>query len=438
MSFFVVGVSHRSAPVEVLDRIALSPEAGQSVAREVVRSTDVAEAMVVSTCNRVEVYADVARFHGALDDVTDALAKATAMTREELTSHLYVHYEDRAVSHLFEVTAGLDSMVVGEAQILGQVRAALRSAQEAATVGRVLNEVTQTALRVGKRIHSETGIDRAGASVVSVSLDHGIALLRGPDAGADLTGLRALVVGAGSMSSLAATSLAARGAQVVIANRTPERAVALAETGGGEAITMDRLVEGIAGADVIVSCTGASGVVIRHDHVVAAHGDGRSRVFVDLALPHDTEPSISELPGVDRVDLTVVGDLPGAAASVADVARAREVLADELAGYLAAVASSRVDPVVVSLRARADEVIAAELERLRLRSPAMTPDVLDEVERALRHALSTLLHAPTVRMKRLAEAPDGVRYAEALQRLFDLSPDAIAAVSTTDLSRPTT
>jgi glutamyl-tRNA reductase len=425
VTLLVVGISHRSAPVSLLDRVALVDDSVERLQVDLLASQHVAESLVLSTCNRVEVYAEVTRFHGGVVDVTETLAKVTGVPRDELTPHLYVRYEDRAVQHLFEVAAGLDSMVVGEQQILGQVRAALRSAQDTATAGKNLNDLAQAALRVGKRVHHDTGIDRAGSSVVSVALDLASAHLGG------LVGRRALVLGAGAMSSLAAAHLVRHGVrEVVVANRTFERGQHLAEQVGGTAVELSNVPAHLASIDVLVSCTGSTGLVLTTDEVRAARGDSSAAlVVVDLALPHDTEESLGALPGVHRLDLADVAAVPAANAPAADVELARSIVADEVRAHGAVIAAHRVEPIVVSLRARAEQVVESELGRLRLRVPDLDDDATDEVARSLRRVVSTLLHTPTVRMKQLAGDPDGARYATALHHLFDLDPEAIEAVT---------
>ena len=425
MTILVVGVSHRTAPVSVLDRIALVDEQVQALQLDLLASPHVAEAMVVATCNRIEVYADVTKFHGGVVDVTERLAKAAGIARGELTPHVYVRYEERAVQHLFDVTAGLDSMVVGETQILGQVRNSLRLAQESATIGRSLNDVVQTALRVGKRVHHETGIDHAGASVVSVALD-----LAAAEIGGSLAGRRALIIGAGSMSSLAATVLTRAGASLVIANRTFDNGKRLADSLSAQVINFAELPAALADADIVVACTGAAGVILDVETVRASmQTRERPLVVVDLALPHDTEPEIHDLPLVTRLDLSSLASAPGAYVSEGDVAAARAIVATEVASFIGVIAAQRVEPVVVSLRARADEVVDAELERLRLRLPAIDDETAAEFARSLRRAVSTLLHTPTVRMKELAAETDGTRFAQALHLLFDLDPDAISQLT---------
>ncbi|MEU4166070.1 glutamyl-tRNA reductase [Streptomyces sp. NPDC026665] len=276
MSLLVVGLSHRSAPVSVLERAALSADAQVKLLQDTLATEPATEGAVLATCNRIELYADVDKFHAGVAELSTLLAQHSGVGLEELTPHLYVHYEDRAVHHLFSVACGLDSMVVGEGQILGQIKDALATAQELHTAGRLLNDLFQQALRVGKRAHSETGIDRAGQSLVTFGLEQ---LAAGRAVEAWAKDKKALVIGAGSMSSLAAATLARVGVgEIVIANRTPDRAERLAEilTGGDDtdvlarAVPMDSVPVELTRADIAVSCTGATGLVLTADTVAAA------------------------------------------------------------------------------------------------------------------------------------------------------------------------
>ena len=432
MSLLVVGVSHKSAPLEVLDRVALTTAETEALLISVLGSPAVAEAVVLSTCNRVEVYADVTRFHAGVVDVTEALTKHTGVPRDDLVDHVYARFDERAVQHAFEVTAGLDSMVVGEAQVLGQVRTSLRDAQEQGAAGRVLNDLFQRALRAGKRVHTDTGIDSSGASVVSVAMDVAA------ESSAPLSDIRALVIGAGAMSSLAARLLASRGVgSLVIANRSAARAQLLVDELGVDAISMNELADELVTADLVVSCTGARGYVLDAATVATAMAQRSAPlIVVDLALPHDTEPEIAQIAGVRRIDFSDVSQRPGAAASVSDVEAAREILVEEVAAYSASIAALDIEPIVVSLRARANEVVDAELERLRLRLPNLSAEEMAEFERAIRRVMSTLLHTPTVRMKQFATDPEGRRYAEALHTLFDLDPNAVERLTVVDITAP--
>ncbi|WP_112470793.1 glutamyl-tRNA reductase, partial [Streptomyces triticisoli] len=276
MSLLVVGLSHRSAPVSLLERASLSADDQVKLAQDTVAAEPATEAAVLATCNRIELYADVDKFHAGVAELSTLLAQHSGVGLEELTPHLYVHYEDRAVHHLFSVACGLDSMVVGEGQILGQIKDSLARAQELHTAGRLLNDLFQQALRVGKRAHSETGIDRAGQSLVTFGLEQ---LSTGADVQAWAHGKKALVIGAGSMSSLAAATLARAGvAEVVIANRTQDRAERLVQilTEGDDAavraraVPMDAVPDELTRADVAISCTGATGLVLSAETIAAA------------------------------------------------------------------------------------------------------------------------------------------------------------------------
>ncbi|GAA1548412.1 glutamyl-tRNA reductase [Streptomyces albidochromogenes] len=277
MSLLVVGLSHRSAPVSVLERASLTAEAQAKLLQDTLASEPAVEAAVLATCNRIELYADVDKFHAGVAELSTLLAQHSGVGLEELTPYLYVHYEDRAVHHLLSVACGLDSMVVGEGQILGQIKDALALGQELHTAGRLLNDLFQQALRVGKRAHSETGIDRAGQSLVTFGLEQ-LAAGTGMPVGEWAAGKRALVIGAGSMSSLAAATLVRTGvAEVVVANRTQARAERLAEIlgeagGVARAVPMADVARELTRVDVVVSCTGATGLVLTAEHVARALG----------------------------------------------------------------------------------------------------------------------------------------------------------------------
>ncbi len=423
MSVIVVGLSHRTAPVGLLERASLPSESLPALIRDAVTSSSVAEAAVLSTCNRVEVYAEVARFHPSVADLSALLALHTGVALDELTPHLYVHYDERAVEHLFTVACGLDSMVVGEGQILGQVRTALRVAQDSRGAGRVLNELLQQALRVGKRAHTDTGLDRAGASLVSVGLELAASALDG------LAGRRALVVGAGSMSALAATSLARLGVgSVVVANRTPEHGTRLAAAVGGTYRSLDDLDDALAEADVVVSCTGAVGTVVTTELVSRSRrGFTAPLVLVDLALPHDVEVGVRALPGVTLIDLERLADLLADGPAAQDVDTVRGIVAAETETFLAWERASAVAPTVVALRAMADGLVTGELARLAGRLPELDERSREEVAQAVRRVVDKLLHSPTIRVKELAGAPGGQAYASALRALFDLDTDEPSA-----------
>lgn len=434
MSVLVVGLSHRSAPVAVLERAAVAGDDLIKLLHAVHASANVAEAAIVSTCNRVEIYAVVDKFHGGVSAISELLALHSGIPMDDLSRHLYVHYEERAVQHVFAVACGLESMVVGEGQILGQIRQAFKLARDAGTLGRDLHDVLQQSLRVGKRAHHETGIDRAGASLVSVGLDVAARHL-GP-----LREVRALVVGAGSMSSLAAATLSRAGVrEVVVANRTHARAVRLAESLDvpSRAIELSVLDEALTGADLVVSCTGAAGLVLTTAQLAAggAPDGARRRFLLDLALPHDIERSARALPGVELAGLDDLRTAQEAAEAIgpAAVEAARRIVCEEVEAFLSAARAAAVAPTVVALRSMAAEVVDAELSRLTGRMPEMGERDRREIEQTVRRVVDKLLHVPTVRVKELAAAPGGDSYADALRELFGLDPMAPEAVTRADL-----
>jgi glutamyl-tRNA reductase len=428
MSVLVVGVSHRSAPVSVLEQVALDGDEIAKVARQALDTDHVTESLVVSTCNRVEIYVEAERFHGSVEDISDLLVERSGLTRNDLLRHIYVHYDDAAVAHLFSVAAGLDSMVVGESQILGQVRTALQRGQDDATVGPALNVLFQQALRIAKRGHAETDIDRAGPSLVAASLE----LVA--KAGHRLEDLRVLVVGAGAMASLAATTAARRGvAGVSIANRTHASAERLAAGVGGTAVPWSALDDALADADLVVSCTGATGTVIGVEQVLRATADRTTPyVMIDLALPRDVEDDVADLPGVMVLGLAALQEMLADEKGAADIDAVRDIVAGEVAAFLTARHAAKVTPTVVALRSMATGVVESEVERLEGRLRDVDPEVVAELRQTVRRVADKLLHQPTVRIKEMAGRPDALTYANALADLFALDPATIEAVRSVD------
>ncbi len=448
MSVLVVGLSHKSAPVATLERAAVSGDALGKLLHDVAHLPDIAEAFIISTCNRVEVYAQVLRFHGAVTGVCELLARYSGIQPAELTGNLYVHYEDRAVQHLLAVASGLDSMVVGEDQILGQVRTALKEADEHGTLGRTLRDLGRLALRTGKRARAETGIDRLGVSLVSVGIELATSALSAPAGKTPppardrlLAGRDVLVVGAGAMSGLAVATAARSGAaRIVVANRTREHAERLAAGVGGEVADLASLTDAIAAADLVISCTGASGLVVSEPVVRSAAGrrEARPLVLLDLAMPHDVDRAAALLPGVSVIGLDELRDSGGVAVGAGEMAAVRVIVEEEYAAYGSAVRAARVTPTVVALRAKAATVVDAELSRLagRLSEDGLSGRALEEIAQTVRRVVDKLLHAPTVRVKELASSPGGEEYAAALRVLFDIDPRAVEAVTRAEVESP--
>ncbi|WGW10969.1 glutamyl-tRNA reductase [Saxibacter everestensis] len=447
MAFLIVGISHRSAPMSVLEKAALSESQVRELSRAIAEGGYVNGVAVLATCNRLEIIADVSTFHGGLADLGGALVDAIRTEWTTLSEHLYVHYEERAVEHLLTVACGLDSMAVGEAQILGQLRATLSLGQAEGNLSSELGRILQQALRVGKRAHSETGLDRVAQSLLSGALDSAPGWL------GDLGAVNALVVGAGAMSSLVVANLSRLGVgRIAIANRSLDGAQRLAATVAGRAVELDRdtLVAEVADADLIVSCTGARGTIIGADSVAAARelrttrdlrttrsvqrGDAHARrrqFFVDLALPRDIAPEVGDIDDVRLVGLEELSRIFAAgphhdAADVTNaIAAVRAIIASETAKLISKRRANSVAPTVIALRGRAKAVRDKEFARLAARlGPDVDARVLDEVRKSMHRLADKLMHTPTVRVKELAAEPGGGSYADALRALFDLSIDA--------------
>ncbi|WP_248580172.1 glutamyl-tRNA reductase [Nocardioides sp. InS609-2] len=425
MSVLVVGISHKTAPVALLERLALDADGARKLAIDAAASDHVTEAAVIATCNRLEIYAEVDRFHGSVEEVSRLIVERADEPAESLVPHLYVHYDDGAVSHLFHVAAGLDSMVVGEGQILGQARDALRAGQELGTLGPALNLLFQQALRVGKRTHAETDIDGAAPSLVTAALDHATGERGG------IAGARVVIVGAGAMASLATATVSRLGAaSVTVVNRSSEKADRLALEYAARSLPLESLPGALPEADVLITCTGAAGLLVTRAMIDAARGDRTEPLeIVDLALPHDVDPAVAELPGVRLTDLAMLAEQLRDVPAAKDVAGVRAIVAQEISAFLSARRQSQVTPTVVALRSMATGVVDSEMARLDARRPGLDAATRAEVLHTLRRVADKLLHQPTVRVKELANETGAVSYAAALAELFSLDPEAVDAVT---------
>ncbi|QZY29455.1 glutamyl-tRNA reductase [Nocardioides coralli] len=422
MSVLVVGISHKSAPVSLLERVALDRDGVVKLLTQAMAGDHVTETAVVSTCNRLEIYAEVDRFHGSVEDLSGLLVERAGESTDALLPHLYVHYEDGAVAHLFHVAAGLDSMAVGEGQILGQTREALRLGQEHGTVGSALNVLFQQALRVGKRSRAETGIDQAAPTLVSAALERIV-----PDG---VAGKRVVVLGAGGMAALATATVARQdAADVVVVNRTEQNADRLAAEYDVRSAPMAQLADVLGTADVLLTCTGAAGTLISAAELHAARPDQRPLAVADLALPHDVEPAAAELPGVSLIGLADLAEELRDTDAGREVEGVRRIVAEEVSAFLTARRQASVTPTVVALRTMATGVVDAELARLLTRLPDLDEAARAEIQQTLQRVSDKLLHQPTVRVKELANESGAVSYAAALAELFSLDPDAVDAVT---------
>jgi glutamyl-tRNA reductase len=408
MRLVLVGTSHHHAPIELRERVALSPALARSLAGRL------GEAVCLSTCNRTELYVAAADADAAAEAESAAVASLVAL-EPDVEGALYRLHDEAAALHLFRVAAGLDSLVPGEGEILGQVR----EAYEAGTPGPLLDRLFRHALHAGKKVRAHTAI---AESPVSVS---GAAAALAEQVFGDLHDSKVLVVGAGETAELAARNLRSRGARITsVANRSQARGAALAEEVGAELLPLGEIEAGLAEVDVVVSSTSAPQYVLTRELLERVRRR-RPLLLVDLAVPRDVDPRVGELDGCYLYD---IDDLEGVVAETlagrrAEAQRAETIVATEAEAFRAWQASRDVVPAIASLRARADEIRRSELQRAELRLGQLTETQRQAVEALASRIVEKLLHLPTVRMKQAAAAADGVVYAEAVRHLFGLGED---------------
>jgi glutamyl-tRNA reductase len=420
VSVVVVGLNHRTAPLALLEQMAVDDAALPKALHDVVSREHVSEAVVLSTCNRTEVYVVAERFHGAFADLRNFLADLSYLPPEGFSDELYVHFDDEAATHLFSVASGLDSDVLGEVEILGQVRNAWQRAQEEHTSGPQLNMLFRHALEAGKRVRTDTDISRHSASVSGAAVDMVADRLPG-----GLRGARILVLGAGEVGTGMVKSLIGGGAaDVLVANRTLAKAEALAESVGGRAIPMDEVPDALTGVDVLMTSTGATSMLVEHGTVqrVIAERDGRPLLIVDMAVPRDVDPTVAEVPGVELLDMD---DLRAFAERGIDERRsevdtATQLLLDQVERYLAQARAREVAPLVSSLWARAEDIRTAEVDRYTAKLGPLDERQRAAVEAVTKGIIAKLLHEPTVGVNGNAGTPKGERLADALRELFNL------------------
>jgi glutamyl-tRNA reductase len=415
----VVGLNHRTVPLGVLERMAVPAERLPKALDDLVSREHIAEAVVLSTCHRTEVYAAAERFHGAVSDIRNFLSELAGIPPEDFADHLYAYYDDAAVAHLFGVASGLDSVVLGESEILGQVRRAWEAARDLGAAGTALSGLFRHAAEVGKRARTETGIGRHVTSLSQAAVAMATHRL------GSLAGRRILVLGAGDMGESMAVALAGSGvSEVLVANRTRSRATALARRIGGRGIALGEVPAALASVDLLLSSTGAQEVLLGRDdfeRAVAARG-GRPLLIVDVAMPRDVDPAVGSLPGVTLLDLDDLKAFvaAGMAERRKEVAKVRAIITEEVGRYLARSVAREMAPVITELRERAEAIRTAELARFAGRLEGLDERQREAVEALTRGIVAKLLHQPTVALKEAAGDPAGLRLAEALRALFDL------------------
>jgi len=421
MPILALGISHRRATVDLLERLAFDEDALANAYRRVEDHPTIDGAVILSTCNRVEIYGSVPSYHAGFPALKRLLCESAGASPDEVDEPLYSHYETDATQHAFAVAGGLDSMVLGEPQILAQVREALRAAERRGAADQALTDLFQAASRTGRRVRSETAVGAAPDSFVAAGADLAEEALAG------LEGRSAVVLGAGQMSALAVKHLRRRGvATVRIVNRSPERARALAERYEADHEGLERLPKAIAEADVVVCATGAAGVVVTEEHVRHAMEDRERPLFIlDLAVPRDVEPSAREVPGVELIDIEGLKDSLAvrAAEATEEIEHARAIVADEVRRFTLRRRAARLAPLIRSLRRRGDEIVDAELDRFGAELASLSPEEREAVESMARGIVAKLLHDPIVRVKERSVPGGRDADAKLLAELFGIEPD---------------
>jgi len=417
MAVLTLGISFRRAPIELLEQLAFTDDDLSKAYRHVLDQDGVEEAVILSTCNRVEVTADVASYHGGFLALKRLLAESHGVDPEVLAEPLYSHYEQDAADHLFAVAAGLDSMVLGETQIHAQVREALRRAEREDAAGPALTGLFHAASRTGRRVRAETGLGAAPDAFVALAADLADQALGG------LRDRDVVVVGAGQMAALAVKHLRRRGVGPVrILNRSLEHARALADRTNAAHGDLDALPEALAHADLVVSATGAAGVVVTREAVAR---EGRPLALVDLAMPRDVDPAVAALPGVTLIDIVSLRELLSDRdeRTAGEIVRAHEIVAEEVHRYAIRRRSDALAPIITALRARGDEILQAELGRHASRLADLTPDERAAVEQLARGIVAKLLHDPIVALKEHSEPGTEGAHARLLADLLGIDPD---------------
>ncbi len=419
MSVVVVGLNHRTVPLDLLERMTVPASRLPKALADLTSREHINEAVVLSTCNRIEVYVFAEKFHGAYQDIRNFFAEVSHVAPEEFSDHLTSLYDGDAARHLFSVASGLDSAVLGEHEILGQVRKSWETASTEGAVGPVLNTLFRHSLEVGKRVRTETAISRNITSVSQAAVAMATERLGG------LEGRQVLIVGAGEMGEGLARALHGGGvAGIRVANRTWDRAVEVAGRLGGEPVRLDDLPHHLAEVDVLLTSTGASAAILEHGDLASVVGErhGRELLVVDIAVPRDVDPTAGEIEGVtllDMDDLREFADV-GIRERQREVTAVHAILDVELDRYVDESTARSVAPLVASLRARGDLVRSGELQRLAARLGDLDDRQRDAVEALAAGIVGKLLHEPTVRLKDAAGTARGERLAEALRDLFDL------------------
>jgi glutamyl-tRNA reductase len=425
MRFQLIGVNHKTAPVEVRERLAIPESRLPDACKKLAEHPAVAEGMIVSTCNRVEFLANMKNGAG---DLRDFLHEYFAVDPGQFEHHLYEFREQDAIRHVFRVAASLDSMVVGEPQILGQVKEAYATARAVGAVRAQLDQLLTRAFAVAKRVRTETAVGSSSVSVASVAVELAEKIF------GNLKGKNVYLVGAGKMSELAARHLLAHGAaSIFVANRTYDRAIRLAQKFDGQAIEFNRLYDSCERADIVITSTGSPHFIFKPEHgeKFLARRRNRPMFFIDIAVPRDVDPELNRLDGIFVYD---IDDLQQAVVShVADrkkeAEKAEAIVGDEVDKFLARLQTLDVVPTIVSLQDHLETIRQAEIDRVRGRLGAMTTDQELAVEALTRGIINKIMHTPISTLKTAARDPESTTVVDLVRRLFNLQEKEKEAVA---------
>lgn len=417
MSIVVMGINHRSAPLDVIERVSISDGALPKALHGLASRENVRETVVLSTCNRTEVYVVAEKFHGAYADVRDFFCEISGLSADELHPHFYSQHDDAAVAHLFEVACGLDSAVLGESEILGQVKLAWEKARDEATARTTLNMLFRYAVEVGKRARTETAIGSSTASISHAAVEMARELL------GSLSGRRVLVVGAGDMGAGIARALAGAGAtDIVVLNRSTERAEKLAERVGAVVGDFSDMATVLTSVDVVLTCTGSGKTIITEHMVKTARSNAQPLLIVDIAMPRDVEHSVGGLAGVTLRDLHDLRDWAqtGIEARKIEAQQVREIVAYEVERFGQDFVARQAAPLIAKLHERVETLRRSEIDRFSSRLSGLSAEQREHVEVLTKAIVAKLLHSPSTQLKNSAGTPQGERISAALRDLFDI------------------
>jgi glutamyl-tRNA reductase len=425
MSIVVVGLNHKTSPISLLERLAISDEQHAKALGELMHHEHVTEGAILSTCNRVEVYASVTKFHPGAQALRNFLSEFCHVAPEDFSDHLYTYFDEGAVAHLFRVAASVDSLIVGESEILGQVRKSIAFAEEEGIVGRNLRRAFSQALTVGKRARAETDIARNPVSVSSAAVE----LARRTFPEQTLEDKKVVIVGAGKMGRLAVQSLQAAGAkQTTIVNRNEDRAQSLADAYGVQTRTFGDLLDVLADADIVICSTTAPGKVLDYTTARAAmeRRDRPEALFiVDIAVPRDVDSSVAEIDNVvlrDIEDLRALVD-NNMGGRIGEISKVEDIIATELERFTRWERALEIAPAIARLVDRSEAVRSSELERFKGQLGDLTTEQREAIDQVTRRIVNKILHAPISKSREIASSTQGHVYLEALYELFELDDD---------------